>query len=213
MNKLHISIFALAIIWLAGCASSQKAVVPFSTKVVVEDTYTLIWNGTSEAYRFVDGHWVRAENYDYQFTVAQKRYDNQWKSIKSLHRIHPDYDGKAGDREQTMYFDIAYKTLQAGKINTVITSSIGDGVGISDPEFRDTQMTMYMKDPSMFSPFNKYRITQKYNYEEGILTETVELLKEKDGKEIPFMKNEEKAYIYLKGKLNQAPTTFKNTQL
>jgi len=39
-----------------------------------------------------------------------------------------------------------------------------------------------------------------------LLEETVFLYKLKDGKEIPFMKNEEKAYFYVKGKLDQAPT-------
>jgi len=60
-----------------------------------------------------------------------------------------------------------------------------------------------------FIPYNKFRITQNYNYEEGVLTETVELIKEKDGKETPFMKNEETALIYIKSKLDKAPATFK----
>jgi len=60
----------------------------------------------------------------------------------------------------------------------------------------------------MFMPYNKIRITQHYDYENGKLTETVLLLKEKDGKEIPFMKNEEEAYFYIKGKIDNAPTTF-----
>jgi hypothetical protein len=210
MKKLKISVITLATIWLSGCATSQKAVIPLSNKVVVEDTYTIIWNGTSEAYRFVDGNWVRAESYDYQFDVVQKRYDNKWKSVKSLHRIHPEYDGKAGDRDQTMYFEVDYKDIIGDKVQSIIVSTLGDGTGTTDKEFRNVQLTMYVKNASKFLPFNKYRITQKYKYDEGFLTETVEILKEKDGKEIPFMKNEEKAYIYLKGKLNQAPTIFKN---
>jgi hypothetical protein len=210
MNKLKISVLALASIWLSSCASSQKAIIPLNNKVVVEDTYTIIWNGISEAYRFVDGNWIRAENYDYQFDVVQKRYDNKWKSVKSLHRIHPNYDGKAGDRDQTMYFEVDYKKMVDGKVEATIVSSLGDGTGASDKEFRNAQLTMYIKNASSFMPYNKFRISQKYNYEEGLLTETVELIKEKAGKEIPFMKNEEKAYIYLKGKLAQAPTTFKN---
>jgi hypothetical protein len=210
MQKLKISVLALATISLLSCATSQNAVIPFASKVVVEDTYTIIWNGVSEAYRFVDGSWIRAENYDYQFNVTQKRYHNKWKSIKSLHRINPDYDGKAGARDQTMYFEVDYKSLKESEVLSVITSSLGDGVGSTDREFRKAELILYVKSPSSFMPFNKLRITQKYNYEEGLLTETVELLKEKNGKEIPFMKNEEKAYIYLKGKLDKVPTTFKN---
>jgi hypothetical protein len=209
MKKLTFSIFAIASLWLMSSASAQKSVIPFNTKVEVEDTFTIIWNGISEAYRYDNGNWIRAENYDYQFNVTQKRYENQWKSIKSMHRIHPDYDGKAGSRDQTMYFEVDYKNLKENKVLSVISSSLGDGVGTADKEFRNSQLIMYVKNPGMFMPYNKFRITQKYDYESGILTETVELLKEKDGKETPFMKNEEKAYFYLKGKLNQAPTVFK----
>jgi hypothetical protein len=209
MKKLTFSIFAIASLWLMSSASAQKSVIPFNTKVEVEDTFTIIWNGISEAYRYDNGSWIRAENYDYQFNVTQKRYENQWKSIKSMHRIHPDYDGKAGSRDQTMYFEVDYKNLKENKVLSVISSSLGDGVGTADKEFRNSQLIMYVKNPGMFMPYNKFRITQKYDYESGILTETVELLKEKDGKETPFMKNEEKAYFYLKGKLNQAPTVFK----
>jgi hypothetical protein len=209
MKKLTFSIFAIASLWLMSSASAQKSVIPFNTKVEVEDTFTIIWNGISEAYRYDNGSWIRAENYDYQFNVTQKRYENQWKSIKSMHRTHPDYDGKAGSRDQTMYFEVDYKNLKENKVLSVISSSLGDGVGTADKEFRNSQLIMYVKNPGMFMPYNKFRITQKYDYESGILTETVELLKEKDGKETPFMKNEEKAYFYLKGKLNQAPTVFK----
>jgi hypothetical protein len=210
MKIKKITILGMAVLLLSSFAMAQKSVVPLSSKVVVEDTYTIVWNGTSEAYRFVDGNWVRAENYDYQFVVNQKRYDSKWKSVKTLQRLHPEYDGKAGERDQTMYFEVDYKNITDGKVETAIVSTLGEGTGATDTEFRNTQLTMYVKNASRFLPYNKYRITQKYNYEEGILTETVEILKEKDGKETPFMKNEEKAYIYTKTKLASAPTLFKN---
>lgn len=68
---------------------------------------------------------------------------------------------------------------------------------------------MYVPNVSTFMPYNKFRITQYYDYEKGVLTETVELFKEKDGKETPLMKNEETALIFVKSKLDKAPTTFK----
>lgn len=148
-------------------------------------------------------------HYDYQFDVVQKRYDNHWKSVKSLHRIHPDYDGKAGERDQTMYFEVAYKNLIDGKVQATINSSLGNGTGTTDTEFRKSELTMYVPNASKFMPYNKFRITQHYDYEKGVLTETVELIKEKDGIETPFMKNEETALIFIKSKLDKAPTTFK----
>lgn len=189
---------------------SQKTVIPLNKSIEPDDAYTIIWNGTSKAYRYENGNWSRDETYDYQFNVVQKRYENRWKSIKTLHRIHPDYDGKAGDRDQTMYFEVAYKTLEEQKVQSEIRTSIGNGTGTSDTEFRVSEFTMYVPNPSRFLPYNKFRITQNYDYEAGKLTETVELLLEKEGKDVPFMKNEETALIFIKSKLDKAPTRFNN---
>lgn len=209
MKKVIFSATAIAFMLLTSCSTSKQVTVPLSSSVELDDTYTIIWNGISKAYSYENGQWLRAESYDYQFDVVQKRYDNHWKSVKSLHRIHPDYDGKAGDRDQTMYFEVAYKNLIDGKVQATINSSLGNGAGTTDTEFRKSVLTMYLPNASKFMPYNKFRITQNYNYEEGVLTETVELIKEKDGKEIPFMKNEETALIFIKSKLDKAPTTFK----
>jgi hypothetical protein len=209
MKKLIFSIATITAMILASCSTSKQAIIPLNRSVELDDTYTIIWNGISKAYRYDNGQWLRAESYDYQFNVVQKRYDNHWKSIKSLHRIHPDYDGKAGDRDQTMYFEVAYKNLIDGKVQATINSSLGDGTGTTDTEFRKSVLTMFVPNESKFMPYNKFRITQHYDYEKGVLTETVELIKEKDGKETPFMKNEETALIFIKSKLDKAPTTFK----
>lgn len=210
MTKSFISLFTLFALGISSCNSTSKTSIPLSNNLLLDDTYTIIWNGTSQAYKYDQGHWLRAESYDYQFDVIQKRYDKVWKSIKSMHRIHPDYDGKAGDRDQTLYFEVYYQKLQEQKVQSQIQSSLGKGTGSSDTEFRNATLIMYVENPSAFMPYNKFRIKQNYNYEEGTLTETVELLLEKDGKETPFMKNEEKAWIFLKGKLDKAPSVFKD---
>jgi hypothetical protein len=210
MKKIKSIIIAITLLTLGSCGSYKKATIPTSEKVIMNDTYTIIWNGVSHAYRYENNNWVRDEQYDYQFNVIQKRYDNLWKSVKSLHRIHPEYDGKAGERDQTMYFEVAYNCLvDSNNVKSSIISSLGNGSGLSDPEFRNSQLTMYVSSPGIFLPYNKFRITQHYNYEEGILTETVELIKEKNGIETPFMKNEETAWFYIKGKLDKAPTVFR----
>jgi len=209
MKKLNFYAITIISMIIASCSSSKQVIIPLNSSVQLDDTYTIIWNGISEAYRYDNGEWKRAANYDYQFNVVQKRYDNHWKSVKTLHRIHPDYDGKAGERDQTMYFEVAYKNLIDGKVQAVINSSLGNGTGTTDTEFRKSVLTMYVPNASKFMPYNKFRITQNYNYEAGVLTETVELIKEKDGKEIPFMRNEETALIFVKSKLGKAPTTFK----
>lgn len=209
MKKVVLFATAAIFIVLAGCSTSKQITVPLSNSVELDDIYTIIWNGISKAYRYENGQWLRAESYDYQFDVVQKRYDNHWRSVKSLHRIHPAYDGKAGDRDQTMYFQVTYKNLIDEKVQATINSSLGNGTGTTDTEFRKSVLTMYVPNASRFMPYNKFRITQYYNYEEGMLTETVELIKEEDGRETPFMKNEETALIFIKSKLDKAPTTFK----
>jgi hypothetical protein len=191
-----------------SCSSSKTAIVPLTPKAQIEDTYTIIWNGLSEAYRFTDGQWKRDETYDYVFDVIQKRYANQWKSTKSMHRLHPDYDGRGGARDQAMYFELNYTAAANEQLQTIIHSSLGEGSGKSDKEFREQQIVLQVKDVSSFSPYNKIRITQHYQYEAGVLRETVELLKEKNGQDTPFMKMEEKAYFYVRGKLDKAPTVY-----
>lgn len=208
MKKVFFSIATIAYMLLTSCSTSRQTTLPLSRSLELDDTYTIIWNGISQAYRYENGQWLRAENYDYQFNVVQKRYNNHWKSVKSLHRIHPDYDGKAGERDQTMYFEVDYKQLTEGKVQSTIHSTLGDGTGTTDPEFREAVSTMYIPNPNNSLPFNKFRITQHYNYEKGELTETVEIVLEKNGKETPFMKNEETALIFIKGKLEKAPTLF-----
>ncbi|MCU0432647.1 MAG: hypothetical protein MUC87_04235 [Bacteroidia bacterium] len=205
MKKTTIILASLAFLGIASCTSTKTAVIPLSDKLEIEDTYTIIWNGISEAYRYENGNWKRSPSFDYQFNVVQKRYDKLWKSVKSMHRLHPDYNGKAGQRHQTMYFEISYTPVIDSLRNAVIKSSIGNGTGKSDKEYRKIELNMDMPDASKFSPYNKIRITQHYQYETGVLTETVFLYKVKDGKEIPFMKNQETAYFYIRGKLDKAP--------
>ncbi|MEI6434348.1 MAG: hypothetical protein WCP32_05845 [Bacteroidota bacterium] len=208
MKKRLFLISATVLLWMSNFVVAQKVIIPLTSQITVDDTYTIIWNGTSTAYRYVDEKWERAADYDYIFNVVQKRYENQWKSIKTLHRLHPDYDGKAGQRDQTMYFELNYSARNDSVIS-VLNSSLGQGNGFTDKEFRNQTLEFKVENISKFAPYDHIRITQEYKYEQGVLEETVFLFKKKDGKEIPFMKNEERASFYMKGKLDKAPTTFK----
>lgn len=201
MNKIQLTTTAIVAITVfatlifTSCSTAKKAIIPVDSKQSFEDTYTIIWNGYSKAFVYKNDTWLRAETFDYYFDVIQKRYDMEWKSVKSLHRIHPDYNGKAGKRDQTMYFGVTYKDLQNNIINGTISSSLGDGTVKTDNEYRNSTIDIDLKNANMFMPYNKIRITQKYDYENGKLTETVLLLKVKNGKESPFMKNEEEAFF------------------
>lgn len=195
--KTHIFITLVSSTCLMLCCKSAKPIVLLDEKLTIHDTYTIIWYGKSEAYHYQNGQYIRAKEFDYVFDVVQKRYHNTWKSVKTLHRNHPDYNGKAGARSQCMYFEIFYSATQHG-LRSLLTTSLGNGEGQSDREFRKQSIIIDLAEVSNMAPYNKMKITQHYLYEEGELRETVELYKEKNGKIIPFMKNEETARFYIK---------------
>jgi len=207
MKNLYQILITTLLFTLMSCGSSKDTIIPTKEKLNLDEGYTIIWYGRSKVFRYDEGDWVRAEENDYEFTVTQKRIDNKWKSIKNMHRRHPEFNTMFGDRNQTMYFEVDYYEMKGDTVYANVTSTLGNGNVVSDNEFRNTVITMYPK-TNAFMPYNKFRITQHYNYEKGLLTETVELIKEKDGVETPFMKNEETAYFFVRGKLEDAPTIF-----
>ncbi|MCJ8290912.1 MAG: hypothetical protein HRT58_15330 [Crocinitomicaceae bacterium] len=208
MKNLSVYLVIAIATFITSCGTSSKIIVPTSkTLPSLEDNYTILWVGSGESYIYIDGKYQRSESNDYSFEVTQRRYGNSWKSIKNMHRIHPDYDGKAGEREQIMFFAIDFSKKDSEVIST-INSSLGNGDGISDKEFREQVIQFSVDDISSFAPYNTIRITQHYKYEEGILLETVELFKLSDGKETPFSKIEERAVIFRPATLENAPTKF-----
>ena len=199
----------LATIIFASCTTSKQVIIPTSkTLPSNDDNYIIIWSGIGESYLYKNNQYIRSETNDYSFEVVQRRYNNKWKSVKNMHRIHPDYDGKAGKREQTMFFELDF-SKKGNRIVSTLNSSLGDGEGNSDNEFRKQKIQFSINGISSFAPYNTMRITQHYKYEEGVLLETVELFKLKKGKEKPFAKIEEKAFIFRPTNLDGAPTIFK----
>jgi len=208
MKNLLVLLVVLPTILLSSCSTSKEVIIPISSTLPSnDDNFTIIWSGTGEAYTYVDGQYVRSNSNDYSFEVVQRRYGNTWKSVKNMHRIHPEYNGKAGAREQTMFFEIDF-SKKGNQIFSRLNSSLGVGEGTSDNEFREQQLQFSVDGISSFAPYNTMRITQHYKYEDGILLETVELFKLKDGIEEPFAKIEEKASIFRPTILKDAPTIF-----
>ena len=205
----NVTFFLAISLLFMSCGSSNRSSIPLSENLPsIKDNYTINWVGQGQSYFYSDGTYHRDKANDYSFEVVQRRYGNTWKSIKNMHRIHPEYDGKAGDREQTLFFEIDF-SKQGNQIVSRINSSLGNGFGTSDDEFRQQIIQFSAEDISRFAPFNTYRITQNYKYEEGILIETVELFKLEGKSEMPFAKIEEMAYIFRPTKLDIAPTRMK----
>jgi hypothetical protein len=187
---------ALAVSALVHAAPAVST-IPASATPFPPSQILLVWVGTGTASVLVDGAWRRAPSQDYEFSVTQRRYGERWESVKVQHRRHPDYDGSAGARDQVHYFKLELPAANsASGLNFNLRSSFGDGIGQIDREFRAGTMEFDARDISMFAPFNRYRITQQYRYEQGELLEVVELVKKKGAVETPFMRFEERAGLF-----------------
>ena len=196
----------LPLIACAPLSTPTSSNLPPTDRAPEPPQVLLVWVGQGQASVNVGGQWRRVEAQDYQFAVTQRRYGQHWESIKVQHRRHPDYDGSAGPRDQTHHFRVDFApTADAASTRPFqLTSSLGDGPGQLDAAFRDGRMDFAARGVSRFAPFDHYRITQRYRYEEGLLTERVELYKRQGDKEVPFMRIEERATL-------MAPQRFEGT--
>lgn len=188
-----------------GCAGGAAS-LPFSEHAFDEGQPTLVWVGRGEAERYADGTWSRAPAFDYDFSVTQRRRADHWESIKEMHRRHPDYDGSAGPRDQTYHFRIGLPAAAsgAGPYPLEVRSTLGDGQGTTDAEFRHSVLTLRANVSSM-APFDTYRITQDYLYEEGALHEVVELFRS-GSPETPWVRNTERAVLFAVHRFEEAPS-------
>ncbi|MEI7465651.1 MAG: hypothetical protein WCJ87_09905 [Burkholderiales bacterium] len=189
-----------------GHAAPAASTIPASASPFPPSQNLLVWVGTGSASVFVDGVWQRAPSQDYEFSVTQRRYGERWESVKVQHRRHPDYDGSAGARDQVHYFKLELPVVSSTSgLSFNVRSSFGDGGGQIDREFRAGTMEFDARDVSMFAPFNRYRITQQYRYEQGELIEVIELFKKKGTMDTPFMRFEEQAGLFAPRRFDTAP--------
>jgi hypothetical protein len=206
MNRLTLSasIAALSasIALFAGCAGPTKGVLPPREGAPPPSDVTLVWVGYGESERLEGGAWKRHPEFDYEFTVEQRRYPDHWESVKHMRRRHPAYDGSAGPRELTYHFRLDLDaTGRDGRVPVRITSTLGPGEGHADREFRSASLVFH-PDISSFAPFDTYRIAQTYAYERGALEETVSL----DKGDKPWVRNLEKATLFAAHTFAEPPT-------
>jgi hypothetical protein len=194
-------IFMAMVQVMMGC-STVTPWVPLSEQAT-PGGMTLVWVGRGECERLEAGQWVRKPELDYEFSVEQHRLAGRWVSVKSMRRLHPAYDGSAGPRLQTYFFEQAFGAPDpAGAVKGVLTSSLGTGVVTADREFRRVELQFLADGVSRFAPFDRYRITQRYDYEAGSLTERVELQKG----EAPWVRNQESATLFARQQFSAPPT-------
>jgi hypothetical protein len=180
-----------------GCSSQAPSILQdFSA----EPLERYIWVGKGTSYRHESGEWVRTPDQDYDFLVKQDRYEGFWQSLKIQNRLSPDYDGIAGPADQQHAFLVEYHSQAQTETSDLVfdlKSTYGQGKGRSTKDFTEAEMEFSPIETSPFLPYNRYRITQNYDYEAGTLKEWVELFQlEDDGTMRPFVKIYEEAKMY-----------------
>jgi hypothetical protein len=195
------TVLLLVVVSVVGCASAPGQLPPLTP--TSEADVVLVWVGQGEAERIEEGVWVRHPELDYDFSVEQRRLGSSWESVKSLRRRSAAYDTRvAGDRVQTYFFKLTYAAPNAqGRIVSTATTSLGQGTGTVDREFRQAELNL-SADVSSLAPFDRYRITQTYDYEGGTLKELVELNKGTT----PWVRNHETAALFARHSFGMAPT-------
>ncbi|MBX7231121.1 MAG: hypothetical protein K1X29_03445 [Bdellovibrionales bacterium] len=213
-NQVKKKSLLLSFLTLLGVGCSGKTViVPLSPQPYDPTELTLVWVGRGESMIYLNGTWKRTPESDYDFTVVQRRYHNHWVSVKTAHRRHPNYNGKAGPRDQVMSFRVDFsspseKSSKKDQVLVQLDSNLGQGQGETDRQFRNTVLEFSAQGVSRFAPYNRYRITQHYQYEVGALEETVELFKQNEGSKTLFVQIHEKATLFAPHKFSTPPTSF-----
>lgn len=202
MATYPLPVLAIATATLAACSNAPWLPVRVDPSHSAETT--LVWVGRGECESFQDDKWVRRPDFDYEFSVEQRRSGTRWESVKSLRRLHPDYDGSAGERTQTYFFAVAYHPSgTAGRVTGEVRSSLGAGSIETDRDFREATIDIDAE-VSPFAPFDRYRITQHYRYEAGALEELVELT----AGQTPWVRNHERAELYAEARFDAPPTGY-----
>lgn len=190
----HGSLLLLLVTPLLGCGSTSSP-VPLASGPPPEPLSSTVLAGRARAWRFAKGAWVEAPAYDYEFLVFERRYEGRWEVLKEVHRRDPRYDGRAGPRDQTIFFSVLTSAAAGGGQDLTVRSTLGSGTGHVDAGGDGFVIEMAAAQKGLFVPFDTVRIRQRPS-REGLLEETIELFSKKDGVERPFMKMEERGLVY-----------------
>jgi hypothetical protein len=185
----------LSTLFLAGGAST-KPTLPSVETLPAPSPSSKVLAGRGRAYHHVKGEWVAVPAYDYEFVVLERRYADRWETTKEIHRRHPKYDGRAGPRDQTLWFVVRTSPSPDGGLDLAVEGTLGRGTGHEKPGGGGVVLELSRGKKSLFVPFDTVRIRQQPAGADGQFRETVELFSRKDGSEVPFMKMEEEGLVY-----------------
>jgi hypothetical protein len=195
MKRLYAFTFAAALCaLLAACAGSTA--LPTETPFLPPPESSEVYAGEGAAYAWHDGKWVDRQSYSYEFMAIKRLYSEHWNTVKQLYRLHPDYSGLAGPREQTLFFRVQFRPVDNGYA-LQIEGTLGKGTGRTNEDMSESLVELTPQGIGFLRPFNLIRITQHLDRASGTMNETVELLKVRASDVLPFMKFEEHGTVYL----------------
>jgi len=194
MKLVRLALFFIAFP-LVAC-SSLHTPLPLTDGPPPAGLSSTVFVGYARASRFLDGSWVPVPEYDYEFLLLERRFANRWEAVKEIHRRHPRYDGRAGPRDQTLYFVVRTSPAVDGGLDLAVEGTLGAGKGHEEPGGGGVVLELASAARGWFIPFDTVRIRQTRGAAKGRLDEVVELFSRRDGREIPFMKMQEEGIVY-----------------
>lgn len=194
MKRYH-AVLLFLFLPLVAC-TSLRSPLPTTDAPPPEPLSSTVFAGRAAASSFVDGKWVAVPAFDYEFLVLERRYADRWEAVKEIHYRHPRYDGRAGPRDQTLYFAVRTTPAADGGLDLVVEGTLGKGRGHEEAGSGRTSLELTPAVSGLFVPFDTIRIRQTRGTAEGRLREVVELFSKRDGHELPFMRMEEEGTVY-----------------
>jgi hypothetical protein len=188
------SILIVVAFLLVAC-SSLHTPLPLTDVPPPPALSSSVFVGHGQAFRFTAGSWVPVPEYDYEFSVLERRFSDRWEAVKEIHRLHPRYDGRAGPRDQTLYFMVRTSPAADGGLDLTVEGTLGAGKGHEKPG-GGIALEVTPAEKGWFVPFDTTRIRQSRATKNGRLEEVVELFSRRNGREVPFMKMQEEGIIY-----------------
>ena len=180
---------------LVACANLHTP-LPLTDVPPPAELSSTVFVGYAQASHFVNGNWVPVPEYDYEFLLLERRFAGRWETIKEIHRRHPRYDGRAGPRDQTVYFAVRTFPGADGGLDLAAEGTLGAGKGHEEPGSHGLVIELASAERGWFVPFDTIRIRQTRGPNKGRVEEVVELFSRKEGREIPFLKMQEEGIVY-----------------
>ena len=194
MKRLR-SLLLLVALPLVACSSLHTS-LPLTDASPPATLSSTVFSGYARAFRFADGSWVPVPGYDYDLLAIERRFADRWEAVKEIHHRNPRYDGRAGPRDQTLYFVVRTSPAADSGLDLTVEGTLGAGKGREEAREGGFVLELAAAEKGWPVPFDTIRIRQVRGAGKGRFEEIVELFSRREDREIPFMKFEEEGIIY-----------------